>query len=158
MDKYNCLIHTKILLDDDIKGNIVSLKLQGFYEIKDVHDLPHYVFFIMLANQRIGSITLRLGFNETTWIHGHIGYQIDTRFQGFGYSYHALMLILRLAKDHGYSYILVTCEKNNLKSIKCVLKAGGTLIHDHVHIPEDHIYRILGYTDLNCYEISLAQF
>lgn len=155
MEKYNCLIHDKLLSKDIIKGHVVSLKLQGFYEVKDLSDLPHYVFFIMLGNQRIGSITLRLGFNQFTWIHGHIGYQIDTNFQGFGYSYHALTLILGLAKEHGYSYVLVTCEKNNLKSIKGVLKAGGRLVNDHVFIPHDHIYHILGYTDLNCYEISL---
>jgi len=109
----------------------------------------------MLGNLRIGTIALRLGFNDMTMIHGHIGYSIDEGYRGHGYSYYALQLIIQLAKLHGYRHLLVTCDPNNLSSIKSVLKAGGNLIEENRAVPKDHIYYVLGIKMLNCYEIAL---
>lgn len=152
---YDCLIHEKMLHTDEIKGAVVSLLLQGFYNGEAPHDLPNYSFLIMLGSKRIGSITLRLGYNELTPIHGHIGYTIDEGYRGHGYSFYALQLILGLAKDHGYSDLLVTCDPHNISSIKSVLKIGATLLKENVVVPKDHIYYVLGITHLNLYQISL---
>lgn len=154
---YDCLIHDKLLHTDFIQGPVVSLKLQGFYPRETETDLPHYCFFIMLGSQKIGSITLRLGYNDYTDIHGHIGYTIDEGFRGHGYSYYALQLIIELAKEHGYEHLLVTCDPHNLSSIKSVLKVGGRLVEEHRSVPKDHIYYVLGLTVLNCYVISLKE-
>jgi predicted acetyltransferase len=91
-----------------------------------------------------------------TMIHGHIGYTIDTAYRGYGYSYYALQIILELAKEHGYERIIVTCDPNNLRSIKSVLKAGGRMIHEFRDVPKDHIYYVLGITQLHVYEIPLT--
>ena len=152
---YDCLIHEKMLHSDEIKGAVVSLKLQGFYHGEAPNDLPNYCYFIVLGDRRIGSITLRLGFNESILIHGHIGYTIDEGYRGHGYSYYALQLILKLAQDHGYSELLVTCDPHNISSIKSVLKIGGILIRENVEVPKDHIYYVLGITHLNQYQIKL---
>ena len=152
---FDCVIHHPLLDKDLITGPVVSLKLQGFYEREVDSDLPHYCFFIMLGSHKIGSITLRLGYNESTHIHGHIGYTIDEGYRGYGYSYYALQLILALAKEHGYKHLLVTCDPHNLSSIKSVLKVGGILIEEERSVPKDHIYYVLGFTHLNCYLISL---
>ncbi len=153
---YDCIIHDKLLQTDEIKGAVVNLKLQGFYHGEENHDLPNYSFFIMLGDQRIGCITLRLGYNESTEIHGHIGYTIDEGYRGYGYSYYALELILRLAKDHGYSKLLVTCDPNNMSSIKSVMKIGGILLKENVEVPKDHIYYVLGIKHLNQYQIPIT--
>ncbi len=80
---YECMIHEKLLHTDEIQGAVVSLKLQGFYHGED-GDLHSYSFFIMLGNQKIGTIALRLGFNDMTMIHGHVGYTIDEGYRGHG--------------------------------------------------------------------------
>jgi predicted acetyltransferase len=153
--RYDCLIHDQLLHTEDIKGAVVSLKLQGFYHGSNEEELPSYSYLIMLGNLRIGTIALRLGFNDMTMIHGHIGYTIDEGYRGHGYSYYALQLIIQLARLHGYQHLLVTCDPNNLSSIKSVLKAGGNLIEENRAVPKDHIYYVLGITKLNCYEIPL---
>ena len=151
---YDCMIHEKLLHTDEIQGAVVSLKLQGFYHGEE-GDLPSYSFFIMLGNQKIGTIALRLGFNDMTMIHGHIGYTIDEGYRGHGYSYYALGLILDLARKHGYRALIVTCDPLNLSSIKSVLKSGGRLIEERKSVPNNHIYYVLGIKELNCYEILL---
>lgn len=153
--RYDCLIHDQLLHTEEMKGALVSLKLQGFYHGSSEEELPSYSFFIMLGNIRIGTIALRLGFNDMTMIHGHIGYTIDEGYRGHGYSYYALQLIIELAKMHGFQYLLVTCDPMNLSSIKSVLKAGGILIEENREVPKDHIYYVLGIKHLNCYEIAL---
>lgn len=152
---YDCLIHEKLLQTDEIKGAVVSLKLQGFYHDQLSNDLPNYSFLIMLGDKRIGTITLRLGYNEITDIQGHIGYSIDEGFRGHGYSYYAIQLILILAKRHGFQKLLVTCDPHNLSSIKSILKIGAKLIREEIEVPKDHIYYVLGIKYLNQYEIDL---
>lgn len=153
---YDCLIHEKLLHTDEIKGAIVSLKLQGFYDGKKTNECPHYSFFIMLGNKRIGVCSLSLGYHEMTPIHGHIGYTIDEGYRGYGYSYYALQMILNLAREHGYERVLMTSDPKNLSSINSILKVGGKLIKEAFLVPKDHIYYVLGITYLNLYEITLA--
>lgn len=155
MMRYDCLIHEKLLHTDTIPGAVISLKLQGFYPAHDAHDLPNYSFFMMLADQIIGKITLRLGYNELTLIQGHIGYEIDEAYRGYGYSYYALSMILELARAHGFQSVLVTCDPSNVRSIKSVLKVGGKMIYHMKEVPKDHIYYVLGITHLNVYSIDL---
>lgn len=152
---YDCLIHDQLLHTDEIKGALVSLKLQGFYHGQTEDELPSYSYFIMLGNIKIGMIALRLGFNDMTRIHGHIGYTIDEGYRGHGYSYYALQLVLDLARKHGFQTVLVTCDPHNLSSIKSVLKAGGKLVEEGRLVPQDHIYYVVGIKALNCYEIAL---
>ena len=152
---YDCLIHHQILNKEHISGPIVSLKLQGFYEKEMGTDLPHYCFFIMLGSHKIGSITLRLGYNDMTMVHGHVGYTIDEGYRGHGYSYYALELIIDLAQEHGYDHLLLTCDPHNMSSIKSVLKAGGILVQESIEVPKDHIYYVFGLTHLNRYIIKL---
>lgn len=153
---YDCLIHEKLLDKEILKGPMIHLRLQGFYPGNPPHDLPNYCYLIMLGHEKIGQITLRLGYNEMTLIHGHIGYTIDPGFRGHGYSYYALQIILDLAKEHGYERILVTCDPSNLRSIKSVLKAGGRIVYENMDVPKDHIYYVLGMTHLHVYEIPLT--
>ncbi len=153
--KYDCMIHHQLLKKDIIKGPVVDLKLLNFYERDLTEDIPYYCFHIMLANEPIGKITLRLGFNEYTFIHGHIGYGIASRFRGHNYSFYALEMIKELAREHGFRKLVITTDSRNEQSIHTVLKSGGELIETEKVIPHDHIYYVLGIETLNVYEISL---
>ncbi|MBU1143585.1 MAG: GNAT family N-acetyltransferase [Firmicutes bacterium] len=151
---YDCMIHHQLLKKEILKGPVVDLKLLNFYE-KDSKDLPFYCFQIILANKSIGKITLRLGFNEMTALHGHVGYGIDEAFRGNNYAYYALEMIKELAVEHGYRKLLVTTDARNEQSIRTILKSDGKLIELEKKVPNDHIYFVLGIKELNIYEISL---
>jgi predicted acetyltransferase len=153
--KYDCMIHHQLLRKDMIKGPVVDLKLLGFYEKDSMGELPFYCFQILLASKPIGKITLRIGFNEMTYLHGHIGYGIDESYRGHHYSYYALEMIKNLAIEHGYRKLIVTTDARNEQSKRTVFKSGGRLIELEKKVPRDHIYFILGIEEVNVYEISL---
>jgi len=105
----------------------------------------------------VGTITLRLGLLESTWIQGHVGYEIKPLYQGNNYSYHALEMMKVLAKKHGYLNILISCEPNNEQSKKTILKSGGKLVFPNYQIPKDHIYHVVGIFNVNVYVIPLDE-
>ncbi|MDO9629079.1 MAG: GNAT family N-acetyltransferase [Acholeplasmataceae bacterium] len=153
--QYDCMIHHQLLKKEYIKGPVLDLKLLGYHERDLTDGLPFYCFQILLAGAPVGKITLRIGFNETTLIHGHIGYGIDLTYRGHGYSYYALEMIKDLAREHGYKKLMLTTESNNEQSIRIVQKSGGRLIELEKRIPETHIYYVIGIHKINVYEISL---
>ncbi len=152
---YDCMIHEKLLHKEYIKGPILDLKLKVFCVRDAIDSLPSYHYQIMLAGEPIGMIALRLGYDDMTMIHGHVGYSIHKEYQGHGYSYYALDMVKTLAKEHGYAKLMVTCEPTNLRSIKIVLKSGGRLLFERHKVPSSHIYNVLGIKELNIYEIPL---
>ncbi|MCR3905701.1 MAG: GNAT family N-acetyltransferase [Tenericutes bacterium] len=153
-NKYDCLIHYQLLKKDFIYGPVVDLKLMNFYS-KEKDSLPYYMFQIICGKQSIGTITLRLGYNEEIMIHGHIGYEINADYQGHHYSYYALEMIKDIAREHGYGILLITSESDNNKSIRTISRSGGTLIAMEQDIPKDHIFYVIGKQKLNVYEIAL---
>jgi RimJ/RimL family protein N-acetyltransferase len=155
--RYDCIIHHKLLNTDDIKGPVVDLKLIGFFNTNVEDHVPYYLFQIISGNTVVGKIALRIGYSDLILIHGHVGYEIESKYQGHQYGYHALELIKKLARDHGYQAIIVTSSHDNERSKKTVMRAKGQLlIHDY-HVPEDHIYHLMGIKKLNVYEISLIE-
>jgi RimJ/RimL family protein N-acetyltransferase len=152
---YDCLIHHQLIDTNYIYGPVLDLKLIGFHTEDYYGGLPFYCFAIMKGMTSIGKITLRLGYQRETRIHGHVGYQIDEPHRGHQYAYYALEMIKELAKAHGYRKLLLTTEASNESSIRIVMKSHGKLIDPNVMIPEDHIYYILGKRSLYLYEIEL---
>jgi len=136
---------------------VVDLKLIGFFNTNVEDHVPYYAFQIISGSKIVGKIALRIGYSELILIHGHVGYEIEKEYQGHQYGYHALEMIKKLAKDHGYQAIIVTSSVDNDRSKKTVMRAKGEiLIHDY-KVPEDHIYYLMGITKLNVYEIPLSE-
>lgn len=152
---YDCMTKEKLLNQTEIHGPVVDLKLLGFFNPKDETELPQYWYHIMLGTKSIGKISLILGINADVSITGHVGYEIDPSYQGNNYAFYALLMIKTLAKAHGYTYILLTCEVDNDQSIHTILKAGGRLLERDIIVPKHHIYYVLGKKKLNRYEIKL---
>ncbi len=73
-----------------------------------------------------GRISLRHSLNETLALHGgHIGYDIVPSFRNKGYATAALRLCLEEAKKIGLDRVLLTCDDDNIASIKTIEKNGG---------------------------------
>jgi predicted acetyltransferase len=59
---------------------------------------------------------------------GHIGYGISRPFRKKGLASFALASILEFAKQRGMKDILMTCDEDNIGSIRVIEKNGGILI------------------------------
>lgn len=87
--------------------------------------------------QWVGSIDLRLGHNPNTFYGGNIGYQIEAPYRGQGYAKGALRLLTELAGHYHLNYLLVTCNPDNVASLKTALGAGFEL-EGLVKLPKDN--------------------
>jgi RimJ/RimL family protein N-acetyltransferase len=153
---YDCILHTKYQNIEYIKGPIVDLRLISFYNEHLTDDIPFYWFDILVGNHPVGKISLRLGYNQSTLVNGHVGYEVDPDYQGHRYSYYALEMIKDLARLHGFEYLLITTSIDNLASQKTIMQASGEIILSDYQIPKDHIFYVMGKPNVNVYEIKLG--
>lgn len=56
---------------------------------------------------------------------GHIGYTITPSLRGQGYGTRQLQLGLEKARDFGFDRVLVTCDTDNVASVRVIQKNGG---------------------------------
>lgn len=76
----------------------------------------------------VGRLSIRHTLNEFLHrIGGHIGYGVLPQFRRQGHAKAMLALSLPIAKDLGINKVLVTCDDDNLGSIKTIESCNGTL-------------------------------
>jgi len=153
--KYHCMLTERLLDKEYIKGPFVDLRLIDFYD-HDLDDaIPYYWFEIMVGSKPVGKISLRLGFNETSLVNGQVGYEVLEMYQGHHYSYYALEMVKSLAREHGFSHLLITTTQDNVKSQHIIHRANGKLIIENYEVPKDHIFYVIGKPRMQVYEITL---
>lgn len=97
-----------------INGHVPSTMLFAFNESDDL----------------IGRVSIRHSLNDFLFnIGGHIGYGVRVDQRRKGHATEILKLSLKFIKDTNLitDKVLVTCDKNNLPSIKVIEKNGGVL-------------------------------
>ena len=129
---------------DSLKNQQVLLELEKTTEADSVKQwVPAYHFFIRDAGgNRIGKCCLRVGNNENSYYGGHIGYEIDEPYRGHHYAAKACELLFSLARMHEMSYVLITCNPDNIASRKTCEYLKGNLL-EVVELPEDNDMRVL---------------
>lgn len=123
---------------DPIVGRNISLIFNRLIrKTESLGQVPAYLFNITLPDETpIGQIDLRLGINESLVMYGgQIGYGIDKPYRGHGYAAQACELLRGLALDFGFEQLWVTCNPDNIASIKTCERLGATLV-DQVDVPE----------------------
>jgi len=76
----------------------------------------------------VGRISIRHTLNEFLFnFGGHIGYMVRPAFRRRGYASEMLRQALLLTQELGIDQVLVTCNDDNLGSIKVIEKHGGQL-------------------------------
>jgi predicted acetyltransferase len=94
---------------------------------------PNHVastFLFAFTGQRIvGRVAIRHRLNDVLLrVGGHIGYVVVPEFRRQGYATTILRLALRIAKDTlGIQRVLVTCDDDNIGSIRTIENNGGVL-------------------------------
>ena len=89
----------------------------------------------------VGCIELRTSLNDKLRkIGGHIGYSVLSAERRKGYATEMLHLILIEAEKIGLSKVLLTCDVNNLGSIKTIEDNGGMLERQEPFTCGDELY------------------
>ncbi len=104
-----------------------SSREQGL--IDPEHRVPELILIMVDKHESIyGVVSFRLRLNDHLLAYdGHIGYGIRPSKRGEGHGKAILKLAIELAKQRGYTRVLVTCDEENIKSEKVILSQGGML-------------------------------
>lgn len=99
---------------------------------KGVNLLPTHVrsttLWLIDKNEFIGRVSIRHELNKKLLkTGGHIGYYIRKSKRGKGYGKQILVLGLVEAKKLGISKALITCDDDNIASLKIIEQNGGVL-------------------------------
>ena len=108
--------------------------VQKFRDGKDKSKLPQgyvpsYDYFIVDDDNFLGKISIRVELTPKLLNYGgHIGYAIHPKYFRRGYGTKALELGLQKAREIGLTdKVLVTCDDDNIGSIKVIEHNGGVL-------------------------------
>lgn len=91
--------------------------------------VPHSMLYAFLDGAIIGRASIRHSLNDHLMkIGGNIGYAVATSFRNRGWATEILRLSLIYCRDVlGLERVLVTCDEDNIGSVKTILKNGGVL-------------------------------
>ena len=91
-------------------------------------NVPASTYFVFVNNKIVGNIQVRHSLNESLLQNGgHIGYSVRPSERRKGYATKMLALALKKCRALGIDKVLVTCDKDNIASVKTILKNGGVL-------------------------------
>jgi predicted acetyltransferase len=91
--------------------------------------VPSTFLFAFVATRIVGRASIRHTLNPfLERVGGHIGYVVVPEFRRLGYATTILRLSVQIAREKlGIGRILVTCDDDNIGSIRTIEKNGGIL-------------------------------
>ena len=127
---------------DFLESNEIRLVLEKTKEADPSRKrVPAYCFLICdKQNNAVGYCDLKIGYTDSLYYSGHIGYGIDEEYRGHHYAAKACRLLFDLAKMHRMDHLYITCTPENLPSRKTCEYLGGELL-EIAELPEDHDLR-----------------
>jgi predicted acetyltransferase len=105
------------------------LKQQARGENLPPDHVPSTFLFAFDASRIVGRVSIRHKLNDFLLrVGGHIGYVVVPEFRRRGYATVILRLALRIAHEQlGIDRVLVTCDDDNVGSIRTIERNGGIL-------------------------------
>lgn len=104
-------------------------------ELPEGH-VPCDYYWITEGDQVVGFLSFRRELNDSLRrFGGHIGYSVIPSRRREGIVREALRIALRSAKADGYDRVMLTCDDDNIGSIRTIEGAGGEL-EDVIDAPE----------------------
>lgn len=108
--------------------DVLAEQEQGI-NLPSPNHVPSTFLFAFVATRIVGRASIRHalnGFLEREG--GHIGYVVVPEFRRRGYATEILRLSIRIARGKlGIQRILITCDDDNIASIRTIEKNGGIL-------------------------------
>jgi predicted acetyltransferase len=108
---------------------------EGFFSLGAGHQIPRipsHTFWIF-DGEFAGAIEFRFmrGTEDLpTVTAGHIGYAVVPWKRGRGYAKQALGHVLKVAREEGFSRVIVSCDRDNVASLRVIEANGGVLAPD----------------------------
>jgi predicted acetyltransferase len=92
-------------------------------------DVPAVFLFAFAAKRIVGRVTIRPSLDARfERVGGHVGYVVVPEFRRRGYATTMLAMAIRIAfAELGLKRVLVTCDDDNIASIRTIEKCGGVL-------------------------------
>ena len=118
--------------------------------------IPYYYYRILIGDQAVGAISIRIGENYHSYYNGNVGYEIDEPFRGRRLSLAALRLVLPVARWHGMRRIYITCAVSNEASRRIIEAAGGRLL-EICPVPRTYFAWYEGMEDHRIYLLDLEK-
>lgn len=120
--------------------------------------VPAYKYFIVLGGttQEVGVIDLRVGYQESLYYGGHIGYCVDEAFRGKHFAGKGCLLLRQVALAHKMNKIYITCNPENFPSRKTCEYVGAKL-KEIVNLPKYNDMYQRGERQVCVYEWNLAE-
>ncbi|MCL2060061.1 MAG: GNAT family N-acetyltransferase [Oscillospiraceae bacterium] len=116
--------------------------------------VPGYGFAICKGGEKVGEISLRIGYVDNLYYGGQIGYNVDENHRGNGYAGRACRLVLPVAKAHGMVKLLITNDYANKASRRVCEKLGARFVRT-ARLPEWNDLYIEGGRFENIFEWSV---
>ena len=116
--------------DPALEDGEVALRLQETAaSAPELGGVPVYRFAIVRRadGRTVGRCELRVGFSETLYYAGNIGYSVDKPERGHGYAKRACLLLLQLARRHRMPQVVITCRPDNAPSRRICESLGARL-------------------------------
>jgi len=112
-----------------LAGYVEVLQGQARGEDLPPNHVPTTFLFAFDGSRVVGRVSIRHYLNDRLLrVNGHIGYVVVPEFRRRGYATIILHQALGLARDRlGIDRVLVTCDDDNVASIKTIEKNGGVL-------------------------------
>lgn len=105
--------------------------------------VPAYKYNIVFHDTliEIGQIDIRIGYQESLYYGGHIGYGVFEEFRGNHYAGKACVLIKQVALAHGMNKLIITCNPDNFPSRKTCEYVGANLLEIVDLPPHNDMYQ-----------------
>ncbi len=113
--------------------------------------VPAYDFDILLDNEAVGTINLRIGYTDGLYYGGQIGYGIKEEYRGNSFAAKACKLLEPVIKAHGMKKVLITNNKSNAASRRVCEKLGARLVR-LAELPAWHELYLEGQRYVNIFE------
>ena len=113
--------------------------------------VPGYEFAICAGHEKVGEISLRIGYTDSLYYGGHVGYGVDEAYRGKGYAVKACRLLLPIARAHGMKKIFITNNVSNHASKRVCEKLRAKHLR-LARLPEWHNLYHEGQRFINIFE------
>lgn len=148
---FDDFIDIPVLTDGEIEVACIGKKPA----IPEKKWVPAYEFEIRRDNSRVGAVNLRIGYTDSLYYAGHIGYSVDEQHRSHGYAEKACKLLVPIIRAHGMKKVLITNNHTNIASKRTCEKLGAELIRV-ARLPEWHgLYTEDGLRFVNIFEWSI---
>ena len=111
----------------DFAAYVAALEIQQDPQDLMPNRVPGSTFWLVTGENRVvGTSRLRHWLVPHLEVEGgHIGYDVRPTARGGGYGTVLLALTLEKARDLGLAEVLVTCDRDNVASVRVIEKNGG---------------------------------